>query len=281
MNQSQIFISYSSKDYPVARTLYEDLLSDRYWVWIDKKNLEAAKEWEPQIDENLRKSNILIALISSNSVASDWVKHEGSMAFALGQIIIPINIEPIKGYSAEKIPIWAAKIQLSELFKGSPDYSDQYQKLKQLLGEPLPIRQHLLEMLIHYKNSGMLLDEVALALIQRHYDELNLTKEQKELADKLIEESKRKLENYWDKYEKLEKSYDEAKSAISNLSKQFNSKVDLFNKEIESRMNEIESLKKEVKVGEKIQEIFFILIFISIAVFVFILIMLAIGAIKS
>jgi len=280
MNQSQIFISYSSKDYSIACKLYEDLLSDRYWVWIDKKNLEAAKEWEPQIDENLKKSKTIIVLISSNSVVSDWVKHEGSMAFALGQFIIPINIEPIKGYSAEKLPIWAAKIQLSELFKGSPDYSDQYQKLKQLLGEPLPIRQHLLEMLIHYKNSGMLLDEVALALIQRHYDELNLTKEQKELADKLIEESKRKLENYWEKYEELKKSYDDAKSTISILSNKFNNKVDLLNKEIESRMNEIESLKKEVKIGERIQELFFIIIFIALAVFVFILIMLSINAIS-
>lgn len=281
MNQSQIFISYSSKDYSVACKLYEDLLSDRYWVWIDKKNLEAAKEWEPQIDGNLKKSKTLIVLISPNSVTSDWVKHEGSMAFALEQLIIPINIKPFVGvgYSAENLPIWAAKIQLLELFNDSPDYSDQYQKLKQLLGEPLPIRQHLLEMLIHYKNSGLLLDEVALALIQRHYDELNLTKEQKELADKLIEESKRKLENYWERYEELEKSYDDAKSTISILSNKFNNKVDLLNKEIESKKNEIESLKKDVNIGERIQEFFFIVIFIALAVFVFILILLSISAI--
>ena len=276
MNQSQIFISYSSKDYSFARKLYDELITDRYWVWIDKKNLEPAKEWEPQIDENLRKSKTFMVLISSNSVGSDWVKHEGSMAFALGQRIIPIKIEPFVG----NLPIWAAPIQLSDLIKGSPDYSNQYQELKQLLGEPLPIRQHLKEMLIHYKNSGMLLDEVALTLIQRHYDDLYLTDNEKELADKLIEESKRKLEDYWERYEELEKSYDDAKSTISFLNKKHDTKVDLLTKEIESKNNEIESLKQEVKIGERIQEIFFIVIFIALTVFVFIVIMYLISLIS-
>ena len=98
-----------------------------------------------------------------------------------------------------------------------------FQKLKQLLGEPLPIRQHLEEMLLHYKNSGMLLDEVALALIDRHYDELSLTKDEKALADKLIEESRRKLDSYWIRYDKLEKDYENAKKNISNLDKKIQS----------------------------------------------------------
>ncbi len=205
MNQSQIFISYSSKNYQLACKLYDDLLSGGYWVWIDKKNLEAAKEWEPQIDENLRKSKMFIALISSKSVESDWVKHEGSMAFARDQIIIPVKIEPFGTYSAANLPIWAAKIQLLDLIEGSPDYGDQFEKLKQLLGEPLSIRKHLLEMLDHYKRDQVLLDEVALDLVLRHYDELHLTKEQKTIADKLIKESRRKLDSYWVRYDKLQK----------------------------------------------------------------------------
>jgi hypothetical protein len=181
------------------------------------RRLEPAKEWEPQIDENLRKSKTLIALISSQSVKSDWVKHEGSMALAFNQAIIPVKVEPFGTYSAVNLPIWAGKIQLLELIEGSKDYDDQFQKLKQLLGEPLPIRQHLVEMLLHYKNSGMLLDEVALALIERHYDELSLPKEKKELADKLIEESRRKLDTYWVRYDKLQKDYEIANKNITNF----------------------------------------------------------------
>jgi hypothetical protein len=182
------------------------------------RRLGATKDWEPQVDENLRTSKTLIALISSNSVKSDWVKHEGAVAFALHQLIIPVKIEPFGTYSASDLPIWAAKVQLLDLIEGTKEYRDQFQKLKQILGEPLPIRQHLKEMLIHYKYSGMLLDEVALSLVERHYHELYLTKEEKELADKLIQESTRTLDNYWTRYDKLEKDYENAKITIATLS---------------------------------------------------------------
>jgi hypothetical protein len=224
MKQTQIFISYQHSNQQFAYKLYNDLLSDGYWVWVDRR-IEPAKEWEPQIDENLRKSKILIALISSKSVKSDWVKHEGSMAFALNQLIIPVKIEPFGTYSAADLPIWAAKIQLLDIIEGATDYDDHFQELKQKLGEPLPIRQHLEEMLLHYKNSGMLLDEVALALIERHYDELHLPKDMKALADKLIEESRRNLDKYWIRYAKLEKHYENALMEIQNLIKTIESKT--------------------------------------------------------
>ena len=88
------------------------------------------------------------------------------------------------------LPIWVGKIQLHNLFEGSTDYDDKLEELKQLLGKPLPIRQHLEEMIVHYQNSGILLEEVALALIVRHYDELYLPKDKKIIADKLIRESR-------------------------------------------------------------------------------------------
>jgi len=218
MNQSQIFISYSHDNQKFAYKLYDDLLSARYWVWIDRR-LEPAKEWEPQIDENLRKSKTLIVLISSASVKSDWVKHEGSMCFALNQSIIPVKIEQFGTYKAADLPIWAKKIQLLDLIEGSTEYDDQFQELKQRLGDPLPIQQHLEEILVHYQSSGMLLDEVALALIERHYHEICLPKDKKELADKLIEESKRKLDSYWVRYDKLKNDYENSQKSVADLNK--------------------------------------------------------------
>lgn len=255
MRQSQIFISYSRPNQQFAHKLYDDLLSIGYWVWIDKR-LEEAKEWEPQIDENLRKSKTLIALISSQSVKSDWVKHEGSMAFALNQLIIPVKIEAFGNYSAADLPIWAGKIQLLELIAESTNYNDQYERLKQLLGDPLPIRQHIEEMLIHYKNSGMLLDEVALALIEKHYDELYLPKDKKILADKLIEESRRKLDNYWTRLAKLEKDYENAQLNIRELK----SNANRLGKKIESYIGDF-----------KFQHALIIFLFLAIAYYVFVM----------
>jgi hypothetical protein len=203
MQQSQIFISYSSLNRPFAVQIYNDLLSAGYWVWMDPK-LKPAEKWEPQIEANLRKSETFVVLISSESIASDWVRHEGSMAFALNQDIVPVQIAPT---FTGKLPIWVGKIQLHKLFEGSTDYNDKLQELKQLLGTPLPIRQHVEEMLFHYQNSGMLLEEVALALIEKHYHEFHFPKDKQILADKLIRESRAKLQDYWVRYGNLMQDY--------------------------------------------------------------------------
>src|SRR5215211_1931643 len=115
MQQSQIFISYSSLNRPFAVKIYNDLLSAGYWVWMDPK-LKPAEKWEPQIEDNLRKSETFIVLISSESIDSEWVKHEGSMAFALNQDIVPVQISP---KFTGNLPIWVGKIQLLKLFEGS------------------------------------------------------------------------------------------------------------------------------------------------------------------
>lgn len=182
MNQSQIFISYTSDNRPFARKLYNDLLSAGYWVWMDKMNLEAAHKWEPQIHVNLMKSKTLIAIISSKSIESDWVKHEGSMALALDQKIITVKIEP--GKLSGKLPIWAADIELLDLIEGSADYDDKFHELMYQLGQPLPIRQYIEHVLIQKKyDPDLLLDEVGLALVERHYHDLHLSKDKKELLD--------------------------------------------------------------------------------------------------
>jgi hypothetical protein len=207
LNGIRIFISYQRDDQKLALDLYDRLISDRYWVWIDKEGLEPAKEWEPQIDENLRQSQMIVVLISSHSVGSDWVKHEGSMAFALNQSIIPVQIEEFGTYTASDLPIWVGKLQLHSLILGSSNYEDHYAELKQLLGTPLPIRKHLIQALRPYKEAGVLLDEVALTLVVRHYHELNLTPSQKIVADQLIEDSRLKFEKIWNRYDKLNGAY--------------------------------------------------------------------------
>ena len=130
------------------------------------------------------------------------------MAFALNQIIIPVNIEPTRSYSISGLPLWAKPIQLLELYDGLPTYVDQLQLLKQQLGTPLPIRQYLIQALEHYRRDGVLLDEVSLDLIERHYGDLNLFGSQKRLADELIQESRFKIESYWIRYGKLHKDYE-------------------------------------------------------------------------
>lgn len=141
------------------------------------------------------------------------------MAYALGWHIIPVQIEPFGKYTSKQLPMWAAKLQLHTLFEGSADYDDKFQELKQLLGTPLPIRQYIEEMLVHFQNSHVLLDDVGLALVERHYHELHLPKDKKELADKLIRESRRKKLDYLKRYDALQDDYEQEQQENDRLKK--------------------------------------------------------------
>jgi hypothetical protein len=190
MAEQYIFISHSSTDKAFADKLYARMLADGYWVWMDT-SLEPVKEWEKQIEDNLRKADVLIALFSSESIKRNWVKHEGSMAYALKHLIIPINIEEPRPYLAKDLPIWARKPQLHNVIDGSPLYEEQYQQLKDLLEIPLPIRQYLIQQLGPYQESGMLLDEVALSLIDAHYNDLHLermSRDRRELVPQQVKD---------------------------------------------------------------------------------------------
>lgn len=216
MLENQIFISYSTKNNDIAIQLYNDLLHDGYPVWIDKAT-EEMKEWKPQIEDNLRHSNRYVVLISSHSVKSKWVLHEGSMAYALKQMMIPLKIEEFGEYSAKELPLWVEEIQLVDFVNPLSDYENKLRKLKQYLGDPLPIQKHLEEMMIQYKTSGILLGEVALDLIEKHKHILIFP----EGSNELIEKSKRALENYWTRYDNLEKDYESAKEIIDNLQNKY------------------------------------------------------------
>ena len=243
MVENQIFISYSSKNRDLAVRIYEDLLMEGYPVWMDKA-LEEIEEWKPQIEDNLRRSNRFIVLISSYSVQSKWVLHEGSIAYALKQLMIPLKIEDFGIFSAADLPIWTEEKQLVNFVVGVVDYENRLRRVKQYLGEPLPIQKHLEEMMIHYKTSGMLLSEVALDLIEKHKDKIELPKG----AEELIEKSRRALDEYWTQYAEIEKGYYKAKTIIKRL-----------NKILESYLSDI-----------NFQHVFIILLSITLAYYVII-----------
>lgn len=202
MNEKQIFISYSRKNRDFALRLYNDLLMDGYWVWMDVR-LKEAMEWRPQIDDNIKKSNKCIAILSPDAIDSRWVNHEISMAHGCGQLIIPIRFQ--KHRPDQELPICVEPIQLFNMLEGEVDYGRALKKLKDILGEPLDIEQHLHEMLIHYRVSKMLLGAVAIRLYDKHKKDITWPEGQEALGLDMIAKSRRALHEYWEKYAELEK----------------------------------------------------------------------------
>jgi len=96
-----IFISYASEDYNTATKLYDDLKVRGYNPWLDKENLLPGQLWDNEIKGALRKSVIIILLLSKVSVSKrGYVQREYKLALDYSEekldsdiYIIPCKID--------------------------------------------------------------------------------------------------------------------------------------------------------------------------------------------
>ena len=72
----QIFISYAQADNEVAQEIANGLRGAGLTVWFDEWALKADDSIRTRIEEGVRASDLLLVLLSPNSVSSNWVKME-------------------------------------------------------------------------------------------------------------------------------------------------------------------------------------------------------------
>jgi len=102
-----LFISYSKKDSNFAFKLADDLISAGYKVWINR-SLQVGEDWSKTNEANLAKASGVIVILSSNSITSNWVQHEVSIAYGLKKPIYPLLISELH---PDDLPVWAGKFQ--------------------------------------------------------------------------------------------------------------------------------------------------------------------------
>ena len=92
MSGKRIFVSYSRRDIVYVKSLVEALRSQGFEVWFDK-NIMTGNDWDDTIEEEIKKADALVLILSKTSVESDAVKDEMSYALSLGKGLNPIKIE--------------------------------------------------------------------------------------------------------------------------------------------------------------------------------------------
>lgn len=92
MSGKKIFISYSRNDTEYVSSLVIALRKQGFEVWFDK-NIRTGTDWDDTIEEELKKADALVLILSKTSVASDNVKDEISFAMGLDKPVSPIKIE--------------------------------------------------------------------------------------------------------------------------------------------------------------------------------------------
>jgi HEAT repeat protein len=120
---SQVFISYSHDDLDFVRALEAQLEKSNIEVWTDTE-LRGGQNWRAAIDDAIKASFAVIAVITPTASQSAYVTYEWSFAMGLG-----IQVIPIKLVEAEFHP----KLTVLQYVDFSVRFKEPWEKLIDLL----------------------------------------------------------------------------------------------------------------------------------------------------
>jgi ABC-type nitrate/sulfonate/bicarbonate transport system permease component len=124
---TDIFFSYSSKDRETVRPIREALAGQGFDVFWDQA-VPAGVDWDTWIRQHLTKCKCAVVFWSTNSVGSDNVRHEATIAKQQGKLI-PALLENL---GADAFPMGLYSIQCANLSKFVGGLSDpEWRKLQQ------------------------------------------------------------------------------------------------------------------------------------------------------
>ena len=66
----QVFISYQRTDEPLARQVREHLVANGVKTWMDQYDIPVGAYWPDEIDKGLAESDIVVGVLSPDSVES-------------------------------------------------------------------------------------------------------------------------------------------------------------------------------------------------------------------
>ncbi len=112
----KIFLSYSHQDQEYADLLTKQLSDAGHDIWQDRLKLKAGDNLIEKVNLGIKQAQVLIVIVSKNSLRSKWVMHEFS-ALALGNLssenrkVIPVLIDssPVPNYLSKYVYIDLSK----------------------------------------------------------------------------------------------------------------------------------------------------------------------------
>lgn len=91
----KIFLSHNSKDKSFVRKLAQDLDTQGINYWLDEAELSVGDSLIERIQDGIDKVNYIAIVLSQNSIQSQWVQKEMSVALALEISGKPVRVLPL------------------------------------------------------------------------------------------------------------------------------------------------------------------------------------------
>ena len=91
----KIFITYSSKDQKVARTICTALENRGLICWISARNVKPGQNYQEQIVRAIRTARVMVLVFTANANNSNEIKKELALASQNNLVVIPVRIEDV------------------------------------------------------------------------------------------------------------------------------------------------------------------------------------------
>jgi uncharacterized protein YjbI with pentapeptide repeats len=140
LSHQSCFISHSGKDLEFAEKLYSDLQNHGVRCWFASEDMKIGKKTWDAIYHFIRMRDIILVILSEDSIASDWVEEEVNAALAEENkrkkpIFLPIRVDAAV---LESDQAWAEYINNTRNicdFSNWKDHDAYHQSLDKLLDD--------------------------------------------------------------------------------------------------------------------------------------------------
>ncbi|HEY9610556.1 toll/interleukin-1 receptor domain-containing protein [Allocoleopsis sp.] len=88
----KLFLSYSRHDEEIAHKL-ANFLNKYHNIWFDKQDILAGDDWSLKIKQGINHCDVLLFLVSPNSLGSTYCAYEVKAAIQQKKTVIPLMLE--------------------------------------------------------------------------------------------------------------------------------------------------------------------------------------------
>ena len=96
----QLFISYSRKDTEITRRITERLQTDGLEAWVDWQDIPPSIDWMKEIQKGIEDADVVLYLVSPDSISSPICADEVKHAVSNGKRIIPVVVRDFEARTA-------------------------------------------------------------------------------------------------------------------------------------------------------------------------------------
>lgn len=131
----KVFISYASKDEPLANVLVKSLEESGLEAWFKKREILPGDNWAEKVAAGLKESQAMVVLVTPEALESDAVRSSISYALSdssFSRRLIPVIVGDAEDVLGDKMPWIFKHLHMIKLSKDGTN-DQQFKEIAQAL----------------------------------------------------------------------------------------------------------------------------------------------------